>query len=49
MLSSKDGLFDRARGAIVGAATFMTKPFTEDGMLQAVRTYAGEQAAAVHF
>ena len=41
MLSSKDGLFDRARGAIVGAAAFMTKPFTEDGMLQAVGTYAG--------
>ena len=49
MLSSKDGLFDRARGAIVGAAAFMTKPFTEDGMLQAVRTYAGGQAAAAHF
>ncbi len=49
MLSSKDGLFDRARGAIVGAAAFMTKPFTEDGILQAVRTYARGQAAAAHF
>jgi twitching motility two-component system response regulator PilG len=49
MLSSKDGLFDRARGVIVGAAAFMTKPFTEDGMLQVVRTYAGERAAAAHF
>jgi len=49
MLSSKDGLFDRARGAIVGAAAFMTKPFTEDGLLQTVRTYAGGQAAAAHF
>jgi len=49
MLSSKDGLFDRARGVIVGASAFMTKPFTEDGMLQAVRTYAGGKVAVAHF
>lgn len=49
LLSSKDGLFDRARGAIVGAAAFMTKPFSEDSLLQAVRTYAVERAAVAHF
>jgi twitching motility two-component system response regulator PilG len=41
MLSSKDGLFDRARGSIVGADEYLTKPFTRDGLLQAVRHYAG--------
>ena len=40
MLSSKDGLFDRARGMIVGATAFMTKPFSEDSLLRAVDTYA---------
>ncbi|WP_034299927.1 PleD family two-component system response regulator [Herbaspirillum sp. RV1423] len=49
MLSSKDGLFDRARGAIVGAAAFMTKPFSEDSLLQAVGTYAKAKEAAASF
>ncbi len=40
MLSSKDGLFDRARGSIVGADEYLTKPFTRDGLLQAVRQHA---------
>jgi len=40
MLSSKDGLFDRARGNIVGSDEYLTKPFTRDGLLQAVRQYA---------
>lgn len=36
MLSSKDGLFDRARGAMVGSAQYLTKPFTKDELLKAV-------------
>ena len=33
MLSSKDGLFDRARGRIVGSEQYLTKPFTRDELL----------------
>jgi len=40
MLSSKDGLFDRARGSIVGSDEYLTKPFTKDSLLKAVRNYA---------
>ncbi len=40
MLSSKDGLFDRARGRIVGSDEYLTKPFTKDELLGAVRTHA---------
>jgi twitching motility two-component system response regulator PilG len=40
MLSSKDGLFDRARGRMVGSDQYLTKPFTQESLLQAVRTYA---------
>ena len=40
MLSSKDGLFDRARGAMVGASAYLTKPFTKDSLLAAVREHA---------
>ncbi len=36
MLSRKDGLFDRARGRIVGAEQFLTKPFTKDELLGAI-------------
>ncbi|MGQ5522185.1 twitching motility response regulator PilG [Chitinimonas sp. PSY-7] len=36
MLSSKDGLFDRARGRMVGSDEYLTKPFTKDSLLQAV-------------
>ena len=36
MLSSKDGLFDKARGRMVGAEDYLTKPFTKDQLLQAV-------------
>ena len=44
MLSSKDGLFDRARGAMVGASAYLTKPFTKDSLLAAVREHAMPQA-----
>jgi twitching motility two-component system response regulator PilG len=40
MLSSKDGLFDRARGRMVGSDQYLTKPFTQESLLQAVSTYA---------
>lgn len=40
MLSSKDGLFDRARGAMVGSDAYLTKPFTKDSLLKTVRAYA---------
>jgi twitching motility two-component system response regulator PilG len=37
MLTSKDGLFDKARGRIVGSDQYLTKPFTRDELLSAVR------------
>lgn len=39
MLSSKDGLFDKARGRIVGSEEYLTKPFTRDELLAAVRRH----------
>jgi twitching motility two-component system response regulator PilG len=39
MLSSKDGLFDRARGRIVGSDQYLTKPFTKDELLGAIREH----------
>ena len=36
MLSSKDGLFDRARGRMVGSDQYLTKPFTKESLLKAV-------------
>jgi twitching motility two-component system response regulator PilG len=40
MLSSKDGLFDRARGRIVGSDQYLTKPFTKDELIGAVRAHS---------
>ena len=40
MLSSRDGLFDRARGRMVGSDEYLTKPFTKDTLLSAVREHA---------
>lgn len=40
MLSSKDGLFDRARGRMVGSDHYLTKPFTKESLLKAVAAYA---------
>jgi twitching motility two-component system response regulator PilG len=42
MLSSKDGLFDRARGRLVGSEQYLTKPFTKDELLGAIRNQVGE-------
>ncbi|MCU7373442.1 response regulator [Paucibacter sp. O1-1] len=39
MLSSKDGLFDKARGRMVGSQDYLTKPFTKDQLLQAVQQH----------
>lgn len=39
MLSSKDGLFDRARGKIVGSEQYLTKPFTKDELLTAIKDH----------
>ncbi|MCF6281343.1 MAG: response regulator [Candidatus Polarisedimenticolaceae bacterium] len=44
MLSSKDGLFDRARGRIVGSEQYLTKPFTKAELLDAIRRYAVKSA-----
>ena len=41
MLSSKDGVFDKARGRMVGSQEYLTKPFTKDQLLQAVRQFGG--------
>jgi twitching motility two-component system response regulator PilG len=40
MLSSRDGVFDKARGRMVGAEEHLTKPFTRDQLLQAVAAHA---------
>ncbi len=39
MLSSKDGVFDRARGRLAGSDRYLTKPFTKEGLLAAVGEY----------
>ena len=39
MLSSKDGVFDRARGRMVGSDEYLTKPFTKDSLIKAVEAH----------
>lgn len=39
MLSSKDGLFDKARGRIVGSEQYLTKPFTKEELLGAIKKH----------
>jgi twitching motility two-component system response regulator PilG len=39
MLSSKDGVFDKARGRMVGSQEYLTKPFTKDQLLNAVQQF----------
>jgi len=39
MLSSKDGLFDRAKGRIVGSDQYLTKPFSRDELLGAITAH----------
>ena len=45
MLSSKDGLFDRARGRMVGSDQYLTKPFTKESLLKAVAAHVKSIAA----
>lgn len=45
MLSSKDGLFDRARGRMVGSDEYLTKPFTKESLIKTVATHAGRATA----
>lgn len=40
MLSSKDGLFDKAKGRIAGSNDYLTKPFTVESLLKVIRKYA---------
>ncbi len=47
MLSSKDGVFDKARGRMVGAQDYLTKPFTKDQLLHAVQQF-GRTAQGVN-
>ncbi|MEJ8847235.1 response regulator [Variovorax rhizosphaerae] len=46
MLSSKDGVFDKARGRMVGSQDYLTKPFTKDQLLQAVQRFGIVQTEA---
>ena len=46
MLSSKDGVFDKARGRMVGCQDYLTKPFTKDQLLQAVQQFGRAQSGA---
>jgi len=46
MLSSKDGLFDRARGRMVGSDEYLTKPFTKESLIKTVAAHAARVARA---
>jgi twitching motility two-component system response regulator PilG len=47
MLSSRDGLFDRARGRMVGSNEYLTKPFTKDSLIRTVAAHAPARTSAV--
>ncbi len=42
MLSSKDSIFDRARGRIVGSEKYLTKPFSKEDLINTITTYVGQ-------
>src|SRR5881394_1163004 len=46
MLSSKDGVFDRARGRLAGSDRYLTKPFTKEGLVAAVNEYVKPSSIA---
>ncbi len=48
MLSSKDGLFDKARGRIVGSEQYLTKPFTREELLGAIRRHVDDGSSVDH-
>lgn len=43
MLSSKDSIFDRARGRIVGSDEYLTKPFSKDDLIGAILSHVGKK------
>ena len=45
LLSSRDGLFDKARGRVVGSDLFLTKPFSKEELLDAIRAHVPGFAA----
>ena len=45
MLSSKDGVFDRARGRLAGSDRYLTKPFTKEGLLEAIDQHVNQKGA----
>ncbi|WP_367847495.1 PleD family two-component system response regulator [Rhodoferax sp. WC2427] len=47
MLSSKDGVFDKARGRMVGSQDYLTKPFTKDQLLQAVQQFGAAMQGTI--
>ena len=47
MLSSKDGVFDKARGRMVGSQDYLTKPFTKDQLLQTVQELGSAKQGVV--
>lgn len=47
MLSSKDGVFDKARGRMVGSQDYLTKPFTKDQLLQTVQAFGSVKQGVV--
>jgi len=47
MLSSRDGLFDKAKGRIVGSDEYLTKPFGKGELMAAIESHVGSSAAAV--
>ena len=46
MLSSKDGVFDRARGRLAGSDRYLTKPFTKEGLLEAISLHVRPDAVS---
>jgi twitching motility two-component system response regulator PilG len=47
MLSSKDGLFDRARGRMVGSDQYLTKPFTKDTLIGSVESFLQKSGTVI--
>jgi len=47
MLSSKSGLFDKAKGRVVGADDYLTKPFTKDSLLETINKFSVNENLAV--
>ena len=48
MLSSKDGLFDKAKGRIVGSDQYLTKPFSKEELLGAIKAHVPEFTPVEH-